>query len=159
MMSVKVKKLGLRLKPPALILIYENGDKIRQRNMPIRGLFKNSSVQIIARELKTRHDFYLNDVPVYRLEKQLRIIQETMKGKGLDDSIKIVEKEFSIDPEEDLNKLDDDTLERKKDIMETSFKTNQKKPGDPDFTYDVEVDFGDFCVETSNWDSDDNLEF
>lgn len=156
---VHVKKIGVRLKPPTIILVYEEEEKVRQRDMPIRGLFKNSSVGIIARELKTRHDHYLSTVPLYRLEKLIRIIQETMKGKVLEESLGIVNKEFGVDPDEDLNKLDEDTVKRKKAIMDTTFERNRKKPGDDDFRYEVEVDFDNVAVETSAWDSENDFEF
>ena len=64
------------------------------------------------------------------------------------------EKLTEIDPEEDLNKVDDDVLARKKAIMNDTFEKNCKKPGDPNYTYDVEVDFNTAVVETSGWDSD-----
>ena len=43
--------------------------------------------------------------------------------------------------------------------MDQTFEKNRKRPDDPDFKYDVEVDFTDFTsgqIETSGWDSDDD---
>ena len=60
----------------------------------------------------------------------------------------------TVDPDEDLNKLDDAMLNRKKEIMDASFEKNCKKRNDPDFKYDVEVDFEQGAIESCEWDSD-----
>ena len=62
----------------------------------------------------------------------------------------------TINPEENLNRVDPETLQRKKLIMDTSFEQKRKKPGDPDFQYNVEVDFETAVVETSGWDSEES---
>lgn len=63
----------------------------------------------------------------------------------------------TLDPNEDLNKVDPETLTRKKLQMDSTFEKNRKKPGDPDFQYNVEIDFETELgrVETSGWDSGD----
>ncbi|KAG8173608.1 hypothetical protein JTE90_018901 [Oedothorax gibbosus] len=110
----------------------------------------------------------------FQIEKMLRLIQNDMKGMDLDESLQDLEKEFAVDPDENLNDIDDDLekefavdpdenlndiddvrLKRKKEIMNLSFEKNRKKPGDPDFEYDVEVDFSQVAgVESSMWDSE-----
>ncbi|XP_013779953.1 centrosomal protein of 19 kDa-like [Limulus polyphemus] len=160
--SVKyiAKKLGVRFKSPALVLVYEDltTKKLHRRTMPVRGMFKNSSASRLAADIKDRHKDFLESVPAVRIEKLLRIIQENMKGNVLDLSLNVVETEFSVNPEEDLNKLDDESLKRKKEIMDQTFEMNRKKPGDTDYQYDIQVDFDQDPgpVETSEWDLDDN---
>lgn len=39
--------------------------------------------------------------------------------------------------------------------MEKTFEKNRKRPDDPDFQYEVEVDFDNGPLETCGWDSDD----
>lgn len=57
-------------------------------------------------------------------------------------------------------KADDETLVRKKAAMDDLYNKNLKKPTDPDFQYDIEVDFGtNDAVETLNWSDDDDFEF
>lgn len=52
---------------------------------------------------------------------------------------------------------DQDTLNIKKAAMDELFQQNQKKPTDPDFQYDIQVDFGsNDAVETVNWSDDDD---
>ena len=53
-----------------------------------------------------------------------------------------------------LLQVDETTLKIKKSVMEQTFEKNRKRPDDPDFRYDVEVDFGSGQVETCEWDSD-----
>jgi centrosomal protein CEP19 len=52
--------------------------------------------------------------------------------------------------------VDQDTLIRKKLQMDSTFEKNRKQPGDPDFEYNVEVDFETVEKMESAWDSDDN---
>ncbi|XP_035230442.1 centrosomal protein of 19 kDa-like [Stegodyphus dumicola] len=161
--AIRPLKIGVRFKQPIIVLVYEENSKFRKRMMPVRGLKKNSSVVTAAKELKEHHEKYLKSVPNFKIEKMLRLIQNNMRGLDLEESLQELEKEFSIDPDENLNMADDATLQRKKEIMDLSFEKNRKKPGDPDFQYDIEVDFSSVAgIESSVWDSekDENeLEF
>lgn len=151
-----LKKIGIRFKGPALIVIYETpSGKLHQRTMPVRGLFNDSNVRNVAESLRDRHSAIFGGAPLVQVEKMLRLAQESMKGNALDECLEIVAKEFTLNPEEDLNKVDDETLQRKKDLMNLTFEKHRKKPGDPDFKYDVEEDFDmDGAIETSGWDSE-----
>lgn len=54
---------------------------------------------------------------------------------------------------EDLNKLDDTELNKKKAEMDQVFEQHRVRPGDDGFEYDVEVDFEN-GKNVSGWDSD-----
>lgn len=159
--KIILKKIGVRLNSPALVVVYETpSGKHHKRTMPVRGLFKNSNVKNVAQALRDRHAAVFGDAPLVKVEKMLRILQESMKGHVIDECLETVEKEFCVNSEEDLNKLDDETLQRKKDLMDLTFEKNRKKPGDPDFLYDVEEDFDvEGAIETSGWDSDNKEDF
>ncbi|GFS32340.1 centrosomal protein of 19 kDa [Trichonephila inaurata madagascariensis] len=159
--ELKPLQIGVRFKQPAIVLLYEENSKYRKRIMPVRELKKNSSVALIASDFKEHHERYLKNVPNFKIEKMLRLIQNDMKGLELEESLQEINKEFSVDPEENLNDADDIELKRKKEIMNLTFEKNQKKPGDPDFKYDVEVDFSQVAgIESSIWDSEkDDDEF
>ena len=78
-----------------------------------------------------------------------------MKGMSLNESLAKNKEIDEIDPNEDLNKVDPEILKRKKAVMEETFQKHQKKVGDPDFKYDVEVDFEQSgVIESCEWDSD-----
>ena len=56
--------------------------------------------------------------------------------------------------------VDEEVLKRKKAIMAASFAKHSKKIGDPDFQYDIEVDFdAGGTIESCDWDSGDDNEF
>ncbi len=107
--------------------------------MPVRGLTRSSDCYSEAQGLRRRHDKYLGQVPAVRIEKFLRILQETMKGKTLDEALDAVKRDFAIDFDEDMNKLSDAELQRRKELMDLNFSKNQIKVGDPDFVWDKKV--------------------
>ena len=116
----------------------------------------------VAEALKSeqRHEKYLEKIPIHQLERLITIIHDHMNGMSLTDSLKKNKQLDIIDPEEDLNKVDTETLKRKKAIMEEAFEKHQKKRGDPDFEYDVEVDFEpNGAIESCDWDSGSDDEF
>ena len=156
--NVKLKRCGVRFDPPAVIVTYSVGSKVHRRTMPLRNFTKKTGITRTAQELKDnpRHKKYLAQVPLPQLEKLVTIIQDKMNGLSLQASLEKNKKLSMIDPEEDLNKVDEETLKRKKALMEQSFERNKKKPGDPDFEYDVEVDFEGGAIETCEWDSDND---
>ncbi|XP_028967416.1 uncharacterized protein LOC114828248 [Galendromus occidentalis] len=149
----RIKKIGIILKgTPKLVVVYERDRRFRRRSMPVRGIYRNSDLKIITAELSKKHDV-LGELQSLQIEKLLSIVQETVRGSSVKDAIAFATKKYSLDPEEDLNVLDDKALEVKKELMSSSFQKNSVKPGDPNFKYDVEVDFNTF--ETSaGWDSD-----
>lgn len=55
---------------------------------------------------------------------------------------------------EDLNKLSDSELNKKKAEMDQVFEQHRVRPGDEGFQYDVEVDFEN-GKNVSGWDSED----
>lgn len=60
----------------------------------------------------------------------------------------------SNNKDEDLNKLDDYELDKRKADMDKDFEKNRVKPNDEDFVYDKEVDFNVGKME-SGWDEED----
>jgi CEP19-like protein len=76
-----------------------------------------------------------------------------MKGHDLEWSLLKVEKEYDVNPEEDLNKLDNEELEKKKAIMDIAFNKGRIRPGDSKFEYDKRVDY--VPDKPSDWDSND----
>ena len=108
-------------------------------------------------KLKTRHGNAMSTIPTVRVEKLLRLLQITMSGRTMDEAVKEVEKEFTISHFEDMNKLSDEQLQRRKELMDINFEKNRIQPGDKDYIYDKQVDFGQPEVE-SGWDNEDGNE-
>ncbi|XP_071085337.1 centrosomal protein of 19 kDa-like [Haliotis cracherodii] len=155
---IDIKKCGLKIDPPSLVLIYydRKTKKQRRRTMPLRNFTKMSYVDRFAADLRScpRNSKYVKNLPQAQLLRMLTIIKDRLKGMSLEASLARNLEMDNIDPEQDLNKVDEETLKRKKLQMDNEFEKNRKKPGDPDFQYDVEVDFDTGGVETSGWDSE-----
>jgi len=88
--------------------------------------------------------------------EEKKISVEKKKEKKEDDELTEEEEEyndFDEDFEEDLNKLDTSTLNKKKIEMDVEFEKNNIKKGDVDFQYDVRKDFNheEYAAE---WDDD-----
>ncbi|XP_044886241.1 centrosomal protein of 19 kDa [Mauremys mutica] len=163
-MTYVAKKCGIRFQPPSVILIYEdkNKDRARQRIMPIRNFSKFSDCSRAAEQLKNnpRHKAYLQGVSLQQLQKLYSLLRCHLQGKSLAQSLEQIQQEETIDPEEDLNKLDDKELAKRKSIMDELFEKNRKKKDDPDFTYNVEVEFPqDDQLESCGWDAESDNEF
>ena len=60
---IKALRIGVRVNPAAISLLYETGDgKRRLRLMPIRGLVPYGPVALQVAELRHRHTHYLEQV-------------------------------------------------------------------------------------------------
>ncbi|XP_006009784.1 centrosomal protein of 19 kDa [Latimeria chalumnae] len=160
-MSYSPKKCGVKFKPPSIVLIYEDKEKnkTRQRVMPVRNFSKFSDCNRAAEQIKSnqRHQAYLEGVPLKQLEKLFILLQDNLKGLSLSQSLEQIQHSSTVDPDEDLNKLDDKELAKRKSIMDELFEKNRKKKEDPSFVYDVEVEFPqDAVVESCGWDESES---
>ncbi|XP_077147346.1 centrosomal protein of 19 kDa [Ranitomeya variabilis] len=159
--SYTAKKCGVRFQPPAIILVYEKTEgKSRQRIMPIRNFSKFSDCGRAAEQLKNnpRHRDYLEGVSLKQVERLYKLLKAHLKGESLDVSLNAIRREETVDPDEDLNKLDDKELAKRKSIMDELFEKNRKKKDDPDFEYNVEMDFPeDGVVESCGWDDESEI--
>ena len=95
----------------------------------------------MAQKIKKRHDKALSTVAAVQIEKVLRLLQITMLGKPLKEAIVEIEKEFTINFEEDMNLLSDKDLKRRKELMNLQFEKNRIQVGDPNFVYDKQVSY------------------
>uniref|UniRef100_A0A8D0L9R7 Centrosomal protein of 19 kDa n=1 Tax=Sphenodon punctatus TaxID=8508 RepID=A0A8D0L9R7_SPHPU len=163
-MAYVAKKCGIQFQPPSIILIYEDkaSTRVRQRIMPIRNFSKFSDCSRAAEELKNnpRHKAYLTRVSLQQLQKLYSLLRGHLRGQSLVQSLEKIQQEETVNPEEDLNKLDDKELARKKSIMDELFEKNRKKKNDPDFIYNVEVAFPqNERLESCGWDAESDNEF
>ncbi|XP_070816440.1 centrosomal protein of 19 kDa [Chaetodon trifascialis] len=158
-MSFTAKRCGVQFSPPSIILIYEHKESktVRKRIIPVRSFSKYSDHSMAAERLKNhpRHRDYLRDVSQSQLEKLHIILRDHMQGFSLEHSLA----SFRLDPDEDLNKLDDEELARKKGQMDEVFERNRRRKEDADFVYDLEMDFTKTTQEKCSWDeeSDDGF--
>lgn len=114
-----------------------------------------------AEQLKNnpRHKAYLEGVSQRQLQKLYTLLRGHLEGQSLAESLEKFRQEETIDPEEDMNKLDDKELAKRKSIMDELFEKNRKKKDDPDFVYNVEVEFPlDEQLESCTWDIESDEE-
>ncbi|NWV21921.1 CEP19 protein, partial [Origma solitaria] len=162
-MTFSAQKCGVCFQPPSIILIYKDNSqgKIRQRIMPVRSFSRFSDCSRAAEQLKNnpRHKAYLEGVSLRQLQKLYSLLRGHLEGQSLAESLEKFRQEETIDPEEDMNKLDDKELAKRKSIMDELFEKNRKKKDDPDFVYNVEVEFPqDEQLESCGWDLESDEE-
>jgi len=154
--DIILKKIGVVFSPPAVILLYADNGTYKKRSMPLRDLTVSCDAYQVATRLKTRHKKQLQAVNLVRLEKLVRLAQESLKGKDKISALKMIESEFVINPAEDLNKLTDKELQRRKDIMDLNFAKKNVTKEHPDFVYDKQVEFGGEKV-SNDWDTESEV--
>jgi hypothetical protein len=152
---IRARKIGLKLDPLSLILLYQDGVKVRKRFMPIRNLKSQADPWARAEELKLRHMTYLAAVPTVVLTKLISIAQQVMIGLDVDEAVRQVTQRFSVDVERDLNVVSEPELKRQKELMELTFINNVIGPSDPRFVYDKQVTFHR-PDRVSDWDEDNS---
>jgi centrosomal protein CEP19 len=165
--SVKMQKLGVRFHPPTLFLFYTDTStgKLRRRTVTLDDFTSTTNITDYANELhndkirKNRNLFRY--VPLRRLERFLFVLKEGLTTNISKSEIEKKLRQFDeLDVDEDLNKLDDDTLKHKKLIMNEVYEKNVIDPTSKDFVYDVAVDFeeADDDKQASGWDSGEEIE-
>jgi centrosomal protein CEP19 len=165
--SIKMQKLGVRFQPPTVFLFYTDTltNKLRRRTVTLDDFTKSTNITDYANELHndkiTKKRNLFRYVPLRRLERLLFVLKEGLTTNASKSDIEKKLRKFDeLDVNEDLNKLDDDTLKHKKLIMSETFEKNHIDPTSKDFVYDVAVDFEPPTAEqpASEWDSGDEIE-
>lgn len=155
---IRPRKIALRLKPLSLILLYDDGQRMHKRVMPLRALRPSVDPRVKAEELKLRHLVYTATIPTAVVTKLIAIAQEVRAGCLLDEAVKRTTARYSVDNERDLNAVSETELKLQKDLMEITFLRNAIRPEDAEFIYDKRVNF-DNPDALSAWDeSDDNTD-
>lgn len=130
-------------------------------NVSVHTLFFFPDCTRAAEQLKNnpRHKSYLEQVSLKQLEKLFSFLRGYLQGQSLAETMEQIQRETTIDPEEDLNKLDDKELAKRKSIMDELFEKNQKRKDDPGFVYDIEVEFLQDEQLSCSWDTESADEF
>jgi len=105
--ELKLLKCGVRFSPPAVVVTYKLSGKTRLRIMPLRNFSKHSNVKRVADDLRhnSRHQRYLEAMPVAQLEKLVSMLHDQLNGASRDEVIAKARSLDRIDPNEDLNKV------------------------------------------------------
>lgn len=82
------------------------------------------------------------------------VLRDHLRGLSVEESLR--EQRRSHTDDEDLNKVSDEELKRRKAEMDVLFELNRRRKDEPDFVYDLEVEFPENSVrETCSWDQSD----
>ena len=152
-MGITVRKVGVTVSPPSLVLLYSEGGVVRRRSMPLRDLRPDTDCRALAARLRLRHPRHLEAVAEVRVERMAMVAREHLRGHSLAEALRRVEQELAVDPAEDLNKLGDTENQRRKDIMQLNFEKNSIGKDHPDYVYDKVKTFGG-GKEPAGWDSE-----
>jgi hypothetical protein len=135
-------KLGVKFKPPAIILIYNDKSKLRKRVIPAKEFDLLTDIRLYVENFKldVKYRKYFEKIPHLKLEKIFFILQDNMKGYTLKESAERAKK-YENNGLNDSNRDDATELTTENIVKET---LNQKygKKGVGNNTYD-EDDFQD----------------
>ncbi|CAH8607174.1 unnamed protein product [Dicrocoelium dendriticum] len=152
-----VQRCGIKKAPPTLVIIYHLGLKTRKRTIPVYELENHSVTDIVSRLRHTggRHELLLKQLPSSQLFRLITILKDIVQGIPLGESLQRIECPINFPPEEDLNRVDPETLSKIKALMDDEFERNRITPTNPAFEYDKSVDFPQMKSEECPWDSDE----
>ncbi|XP_014256151.1 centrosomal protein of 19 kDa-like isoform X2 [Cimex lectularius] len=128
------RKVGVRIDPPAVILVYDVWGKMRMRTMPVRNVWDSTSSAFILEDLKSRHDV-LNSVPDSTILKMIEVLKRVKKGDSLQDALKTIgsgdfdEKNKELTPNVTKDKTLEDQGTRSND-EDTDFELEEELPLD-----------------------------
>lgn len=124
----------------------------------MRSFSQYSDCSRAAERLKyhPRHGPYLDSVPLEQLVRLHTVLRDHLQGLSVEESLR--KQRDSHKEDEDLNKLSDEELNRHKAQMDVLFELNRRHRDDPDFVYDLEVEFPKNSVQEScSWDESDEF--
>eukprot|EP00741_Cyanophora_paradoxa_P016688 tig00020934_g16117.t1 len=163
--SAELRRLGIKYNPPQLIVEYFSGGegKLRQRALRLHHLRADSDAGRVTTKLfKCSKILDQNQVSFDQVKRLVVQLVQHLKAQpsttdsGSSSSSSDTLQRLSTPPAdatcEDLNKVSEEELKRRKAEMDREFEKNRKKPGDPDFVYDVQKDFQP--TEENEWDED-----
>lgn len=168
------KRFGLNFDPPTIVLEYleVSTGKLFHRRIGLRRLRPTSDAARVAEKLRQKNQALLAEdrvsfEQIVSLVKRLQESQVSAPHCGDAHSPGASEQGGSpLDSQSinngvdyhtaNLNKLSEEELLQHKAKMDVAFFKNQKKRTDPDFVYDIRVDFDTEQGQPSGWDSDED---
>lgn len=168
------KRFGLNYDPPSIILEYSqiSTGKLFHRRIGLRRLRVSSDPARVAEKLRQKNRALLAEdrVSFDQIVSLVTRLQEDLAHRdtaasadkalgGEKVGAAIGNRAERIDYHTaNLNKLSPEEVLKHKAQMDVVFYKNQKKPGDPDFVYDVQVDFEADASAPNDWDSEEDLD-
>mmetsp|Transcript_95950 Transcript_95950/g.214924 ORF Transcript_95950/g.214924 Transcript_95950/m.214924 type:complete len:199 (-) Transcript_95950:35-631(-) len=174
------KRFGLNYDPPSIILEYlqVSTGKLFHRRIGLRRLRANSDPARVAEKLRQKNRNLLAEERV-SFEQLVSLVSRLQAGPlkrepaqekkavdciGIDNRVDNKANEDNrcdnnVDYHKmNLNKLSPEECLQHKAKMDVAFFQNQKKPGDPGYVYDLQVDFATDEQMDNDWDSEEDLD-
>lgn len=151
------KRFGICYDPPQIILEYLKPSKNKLYHHKIKmGKYSGTKTHEIIDELYNKHGSYLNNTKINKV-KVIQLVEKLKDKFAKKEDAKVSDDEqIDIDPNENLNKLSDIELHKKKKEMDKIYDKNFIKKDDKNFQYDIRKDFkADENGEI--WDEDEDL--
>ncbi len=155
------KRFGLKYIPPQIVIEYlvPSSGKLYHHKIRLNNLKNDSNLQDVIKEIYEKHYVYLdnkkiNPSQIVKLVEKLSNVKNKHEEKNVTINKQHENKKVEIneiDDEEDdyykffdyenenLNKLDNEQLNKRKDAMEKLYNKNAVLPGDENFIFDVRV--------------------
>ena len=132
------EKLALKLEPPTLMMQYRDvSGKRRTRTVKLTADLAQADPEKV----------------VGKICKSIPLASENAKLKNQVRRL-VAKLQEHTRKETNLNKLGDEEVAAAKAAMDVEFEKNRKRPDDPDFVYDVQVDFEPADDLGNSWDDD-----
>ncbi|CAF1144213.1 unnamed protein product, partial [Brachionus calyciflorus] len=92
--SITPIKVGIKFEPPALVLVYRDKSKLRNRTIPAKNLDILSDITLYSEKFKNdpKNKKYFEKITLNKLEKMFFILQSHMKGYTLDEGLDLAKK-------------------------------------------------------------------
>jgi len=144
--------IGVRFSPPMLMLEYKREGRVHRYRLALLGLCTSTNIGDLSKHINGLFSERCGwDISISQLQKLLKTLIEKSASLA-EDADKNDLRRFE---NQDLSKLDNETLDRAKAIMNRGFERNALRPGDKGYEYDKQVNFEPEDGDAS-WDDEDS---
>lgn len=141
---IRIIKVGASFNPPKLAVVYTDTKTNKKKKKVFDVPSGEMNAANLAKTMASKYPLYLSS-DFIREQQLTAVLRKIVLSASATPA---------IDPNEDLNKVSEVELERKKKLMDIEFKKNQLKPGDPGYVHNVKEEFTP--DKPSAWDDDDD---
>ena len=146
--------LGVTFRPPSIGMVFEDPKRGKSKSiyrLRLKGLSTSTDLDTLAKRVANKFSSKLFDGEEIS-EVQVRTLLNRILNNENDDAPATMKY-----ADQDLNKLDDESLNRVKADMQKDFNKNALRPGEEGFVYDKQIDFGS-GDEDASWDEEEEEE-
>ena len=149
------KRFGIVSSPPQIIVEYNkpSRNKLYHHKIKIANLTEEAKIPEIIDEIYRYHGPYLNHKNVSKV-KIIQLVEKLREKLLSHRDVNINDYQKNINPNENLNLLSKEELDKKKKEMDVFYDKNHIKKGDKNFQYDIRKEYQP-AQGGEEWDVDD----